>query len=199
MIPANAPTPNHAPNALPSTGPFPILLGSMSMFEVRDLTTTDARAERSMIAFRWPYGVRCPEPACGSVNIRERRSYKRPNELPMQFVCRACDKKFTVRDGCFLRHSPKPLTFWFWAIYLVAATPESDPVTPASLTQVLDVTEDCAADIIERIQEHIRDTVGGIRSPMIPSQISAKTPRPLHVTSTSGPDEPSHTGRRAPQ
>ena len=131
------------------------------MFEVRDLAATDAKAERSVIAFRWPYGVRCPEPGCGSTNIRECRGYKRPNELPVQFECRACGKKFTVRDGCFLRRSPKPFTFWLWAIYLVATTSESDPVTPASLTQLLDVTQDCAADIIERIQEHIRDTGGG--------------------------------------
>ena len=161
MITAQAPASHHAPHALPSTRPLPILLGSMSMPEVYDLTKTPATSERSVIAFRWPYGVRCPEPDCGSDDIRERRCNRRPNELPARFVCRVCDRHFTVRDEYFLQRSPKPLTFWFWAIYLVAATSGSDPVTPASLTRLLDVSKDCAANIIERIQEHIRDTSGG--------------------------------------
>ena len=162
MITTHAPASHHAPDALlPSTRPLPILLGSLSMPEVYDLIKTPAMAEWAMIAFRWPYGVRCPEPHCGSENVRPRRSLKCPDKPPVYFVCRACRKTFTVRTRYFLRDSPKPLTWWFWAIYLVAATSGSDPVTPASLTRLLDVTKDCAADIIQRIQDHIRDTGGG--------------------------------------
>lgn len=132
----------------------------MSMPEVYNLTKTPAAAERATITFRWPDGVRCPEPHCGSENIRLRRCNKRPNELPVRFFCQDCRKHFTVRTRYFLRHSSKCFVFWCWAIYLVAAT-GSDPVTPASLTRLLDVTSTCAADIIKRIREHIRDTGGG--------------------------------------
>ena len=123
------------------------------MFEVHDLATTEPKAERSSITYRWPYRVRCPTPGCGSENIRERRGYKRTNSTPVRFVCQACGHQFTVRTGYFLARSAIPFQTWFWALYLVMATSELEPVTPASLVRQLGVSEESADYMIQRIRD----------------------------------------------
>ena len=135
-----------------------VLLGLLSMLEVHYLATSETVAERSLIAYRWPHGVRCPTLACGSENVRECRGYKRPNELPVRFVCKACGRRFTVRDGYFLARSPLSFRTWLWALYLMTATPELEPECQASLIRQLGAAEDSARSMIRRIKDHIRDT-----------------------------------------
>ena len=158
MIPTSIPTPHRAPHPPPATRPLRILLGSLPMLEVCDLAITEAEAERSWIAYRWSYGVRCPTPDCGSETIRKRRGYKRTNEVPVRFFCQACGRGFTVRTNYFLAESALPFQVWFWALYLVMATSELEPVTPASLVRQLGVSEGCAGHMIQRILDNIRDT-----------------------------------------
>ena len=86
----------------------PTLLGSLRQLSILDLiiqTKTEAEAERSWIAYRWPHGVRCPRPGCSSDWIRERRGYKRPNALPVTFFCRGCGQPFTVRTYYVMKNS----------------------------------------------------------------------------------------------
>ena len=130
------------------------------MLEVHDLATSEAVAERSLIAYRWPHGVRCPRPACGSDSVRECRGYKRPNELPVKFVCEVCGHEFTVRDGYFLFGSTLPFRTWLWALYLMTANPELEPECQASLVRQLGVAEDSARSMIRRIKNHIPDANG---------------------------------------
>ena len=161
------------------------------MLEVQDLAASNAVAGRSLIAYRWPNGVWCPY--CGSDSVRECRSHKPPNEQPVYFACESCGSRFTVRDGYFLAESPLSFTTWLWALYLLKSSSELEPATQASLIRQLGVGGTTARDMIRRIREHTPDAGGWARAgPMAPSGLNAKTPRPLHVTSTSGPDEPSH-------
>ena len=128
------------------------------MLEVHDLAASEAISERSIIGYRWPFGARCPRPGCGSENVRECRSWKRPNESPVRFVCKACGRRFTVRDGYFLARSPLSFQTWLWALYLIASAPELEPVTPASLVRQLGVDENSARTMLRRIEDYIRDT-----------------------------------------
>ena len=138
----------------------------MSMAEVFDLIKTEVEAERSLIAYRWPDGPGCPKTGCGSQDIRECKGYARANELPINFVCRACDRRFTVRTGYFLSESPISFRTWFWALYLVLTATERDPITQASVVRLLGVSEACAPSVIERIRKHIRDPVSWTGAPI---------------------------------
>ena len=129
------------------------------MLEVHDLAASNAVAGRSLIAYRWPNGVWCPH--CGSDSVRECRSHKPPNGRPVYFACADCKHRFTVRDGYFLAESPLSFKTWLWALYLVTASSELDPVTQASLVRQLGVGEKTARDIIQRIRDHTKTSVGG--------------------------------------
>ena len=120
MITANVPA--IFPIFPPVSELFRVRLPDLSILEVYELTKDAAKAERVIIAYRWPYGPRCPEQGCGSLHIRQCRGYKRANELPIRFVCIACGRRFTVRTGYFLSGSSLPFTVWLWALYLVLST-----------------------------------------------------------------------------
>lgn len=168
-------------------------LPAMSTPEVYDLTKTEADAERSLIAYRWPYGPICPVTGCGSRDIRECRGYKRANELPVNYVCRACRRRFTVRTGYFLSESSLSFRTWFWALYLVLTATELDPITQTSLVRLLGVAWASAPSIIQRIRAHTRDPAKWTGVPDDrANQPTRQTPRPPYVTSNDGPDEPSH-------
>ena len=168
------------------------------MLEVQDLAASNAEAGRSLIAYRWPNGVWCPR--CGSDSVRECRSHQPPSKQPVYFACASCGTRFTVRDGYFLADSSLNFMTWFWALYLVKASSELEPATQASLIRQLGVGEKTARDMIRRIRNHTPDASGWARAgPMNPFRTQRKkTPRPLHVTSTSGPDEPSHRETNPP-
>ena len=125
------------------------------MAEVFDLVKTETNAERSLIAYRWPDGPRCPETDCGSQDIRECKGFARANELPVNFVCKACGRRFTVRTGYFLSESSLSFKTWFWALYLVLTGTERDPITPASVVRLLGIAEASAPSIIRRIRDHV--------------------------------------------
>ena len=138
----------------------PTLLGSLGQLAILDLiiqARTEAVAERSWIAYRWPHGVRCPRPGCSSDWIRERRGYKRPNALPVTFCCRGCGQPFTVRTYYVMENSPLGFRTWLWATYLVAAAAaHGAAVYPAFLARKLGVTHETAGKILQRIDPYHR-------------------------------------------
>ena len=156
LTPPPIPAPHRDLISPPKTLTFRVLLWSLSMLEIRDLADSNATAQRSLIAYRWPYGVWCPY--CGSKNVRECRSHKPPNERLVYFACEDCKDRFSVRTGYFLAKSPLSFKTWLWALYLVTTASELEPVTPASLTRQLGVSEASAEYMIRRIRDHIRDT-----------------------------------------
>ena len=98
------------------------------MLEVFDLhahseESADQAADRLPLAARGRV-LECAKPDCGSEDVRPCRSFKRPKKIPVQFRCRTCGHRFTVRDNYFLSDSTIPLRVWLWALYLVEATSE---------------------------------------------------------------------------
>ncbi len=194
MIPKPFPDLHSAPRQSTAPGTFVSRpLGSLSMPEVLDLhANSEESAGQALIAYRWPYGVECTKPDCGSNDVRPCRSFKIPKKIPAQFYCRICRHRFTVRDNYFLSDSTKPLRVWLWALYLVEATSEFEPAIPATLSRQLGVSEACAAYMIWRIRQHVPGPAGP-REPI--EKTHCKTPKPHHVDSTDDSGEPSHQER----
>ena len=166
MIPPYIPTSCRAPHPPPATQPLRIPLESLSMFEVTDLAASEVNSERSIMDYRWPCGrARCPRLGCNSANVRERRGYKRRNQLPVKFVCQTCGRPFTVRTNYFLDRSGLPFGTWVWALYIVVATSEDEPPTPALLVRELGVSEASATFMLRRIRKHIQTSADGLGRP----------------------------------
>ena len=208
MSPKRIPTallqpPTPATEPLPPT-PATVLrrtpLRLLSMVQVSDLTTTEARSERVLIEYRWPWGrVLCPHPDCGSADVRECRSYKHSEPTPVQFVCRTCGKRFTVRTAYFLAGSSLPFQTWVWALYIVLATPEQEPPTAASLVRDLGVAEGTAGYLVSRLREHIQGIGRGPGRPRpyreTPTQKGGGRPM---LPAPSGPTKPSQSPGEPP-
>ena len=163
MRPQYISTSTSSPAPAPATQLLPAPLGSLSMLQVSDLTTTEALSERLLIDYRWPSGrVLCPHPGCGSADVQESHGYKFANQLPVKFVCRQTGvHRFTVRTDYFLAGSQLPFQTWVWALYIVLATPEHAPPTPASLVRDLGVAETSAGFMLSRLREHLQDISRG--------------------------------------
>ena len=201
LSPKYVPTSSPAPHPTPAPQLLQTPLGSLSMLQVSDLTATEERSERVLIDYRWPLGrVLCPEPGCGSADVRESRGYKYPNHLPVRFVCQTGGHRFTVRTNYFLDRSPLPFKTWVWALYIVLATLEHETPAPASLVRDLGVAEDTAHYILSRLRDHLQD-IGPRPGPpqTTPGNASRKTLRPLHVTSTRRPQRTKPPGEKPPQ
>ena len=142
----------------PAHGLSSTLLGHLAQLSMPDLIAqarTEAQAERAWIDFRWPHGVKCPRPGCGSASTRERRSHTRRKKSSVTFVCRGCDQPFTVRTHYVMEESPLGFRTWLWAAYLVAATiAHGAAMYPALLSRRLGVTHKTADDILQRIDPH---------------------------------------------
>ena len=134
------------------------LLGNLAQLSMLDLIAqarTETQAERAWIGFRWPHGVKCPRPGCGSTSARERRSHTRRKKSSVTFVCRGCGQPFTVRTHYVMEESPLGFRTWLWAAYLVAATiAHGAAVYPSLLSRRLGVTHKTAGDILQRIDPH---------------------------------------------
>ena len=194
LIPTCIPTSCRAPHPPPATQPLQIPLESLSMLEVSDLAASEVNSERSIIDYRWPCGrARCPHLDCSSAKVRERRGYKRRNQLPVQFVCQTCGRPFTVRTNYFLARSRLPFRTWFWALYIVVATSEDEPPTPALLVRELGVSEASATFMLRRIRKHVQTSADCRGRPRPHQEMpTGRDQGRSMLPAPSGPNEPSH-------
>ena len=84
------------------------------------IASTERTAERWLIKYRWPDGVRCPH--CGSPDVRE--GVPRTEATETRFQCTACSRFFTVRTNHFTAY-PAAVSFreWLLAMYLMVSEP----------------------------------------------------------------------------
>ena len=68
----------------------------MSIVQLVRMFPDEAAAEQWFVDERWPDGVHCP--ACGSLNVQERRTRK-----PQPYRCRDCRKDFSVKTGTLMQ------------------------------------------------------------------------------------------------
>src|SRR6516164_219127 len=71
---------------------------------------TEEACEQYLAACRWPEGFICPR--CG-----HRRAYELANQRRWQ--CAGCRHQVSLTAGTVLHRTKIPLTYWFWAVYLM--------------------------------------------------------------------------------
>ena len=87
----------------------------MTLVEAVQRFSDEAEVEQMFIDARWPKGVTCPNPDCGSNNIQHRA-----NRKPAPFRCRACRKDFSVKTGTVMESSKLQLSKWALTAYLMS-------------------------------------------------------------------------------
>ena len=88
---------------------------------VREMFSTEEKAEDWFVSVRWPDGVKCARCESDQLSVRENRN-------PMPFHCKFCRKYFSVRTNTPLQHSR--LLCGCGDLRYITATPISGALTP---------------------------------------------------------------------
>lgn len=114
---------------------------------------SDERCREELEASRWPNGPICPK--CGVDNpYRIERRSRTKNIVSKLYRCRACRKDYTATVGTIFEDSHIPLSKWFAAIYLMAASKKG--MSAHQLHRQLDITYKSAWFMCHRIREAMR-------------------------------------------
>lgn len=116
--------------------------------------TDDNAAREAMEAVLWPYGPVCPH--CGSLDRIGKVSGK--SARPGLYYCGECKKQFTVTVGTIFERSKVPLSKWWLAVHLMAASKKG--VSAHQLHRMLGVTYQTAWFMEHRIRTAM--TAGGL-------------------------------------
>ncbi len=114
----------------------------MSLKEFRRRFQTEEACEAYLFQQRWPRGFVCPK--CGGTGcyqIHGRREY----------VCKQCHRQSSVTAGIVLHRTHLPLTFWFWAIYLVAR--DKRGISAVQLSHELEISYSGAWYLLHRLRK----------------------------------------------
>ena len=106
----------------------------------------DAAAEKWFIKTRWPNGIACPRPGCGSMNVLKKSKHK-----TMRFQCRDCRRFFSVRTGTVMEKSPLGYQTWVIAMYLQSTSLKG--VSSMKLHRDLGISQKSAWYLGHRIRE----------------------------------------------
>jgi transposase-like protein len=82
----------------------------MTLPEVNEMYSTDARCRELLERLRWPEGVMCPR--CNDTRVSRLKEYAR-------YECVGCEYQFTVTSGTIFHDSHLPLPIWFLATLLL--------------------------------------------------------------------------------
>lgn len=82
----------------------------MTLPEVNEMYSTDARCRELLERLRWPEGVMCPR--CKDNRVSRLKDYAR-------YECVGCEYQFTVTSGTIFHDSHMPLPVWFLATLLI--------------------------------------------------------------------------------
>jgi len=82
----------------------------MTLPEVNQLYSTDARCRELLERLRWPEGVMCPR--CKDTRVSRLKDYAR-------YECVGCEYQFTVTSGTIFHDSHLPLPIWFVSVLLL--------------------------------------------------------------------------------
>jgi transposase-like protein len=77
----------------------------------------ETAARLALENLRWPEGVRCPRPGCGSTEVAKIGGEKQTHRNGL-FNCRTCRRQFTVTVGTVMHRSKVPLTKWMQVAHL---------------------------------------------------------------------------------
>jgi transposase-like protein len=123
----------------------------MSAADIQATACTDETAAREAIErLIWPNGPYCPH--CGSLEKIGKIEGK--SARPGLYYCGACKKQFTVTVGTIFERSKVPLSKWWFAIHLLAASKKG--ISSNQLSRMLGVTVQTAWFMSHRIREAMR-------------------------------------------
>jgi transposase-like protein len=91
-------------------GDFGLRGAGMTLPEVNEMYSTDARCRELLERLRWPEGVMCPR--CNDTRVSRLKEYAR-------YECVGCEYQFTVTSGTIFHDSHLPLPIWFLATLLL--------------------------------------------------------------------------------
>jgi transposase-like protein len=91
-------------------GDFGLRGDAMTLPEVNEMYSTDARCRELLERLRWPEGVMCPR--CKDTRVSRLKDYAR-------YECVGCEYQFTATSGTIFHDSHLPLPIWFLATLLL--------------------------------------------------------------------------------
>jgi transposase-like protein len=118
------------------------------------------RAEKYAEAIRWPNGVACPRPDCGSMAVAYLKNARR-------WYCNDCKRKFSAKVNSIFEESPIPFTKWLPAIWMIAN--HRNGVSSCELARALGVTQKTAWFMLHRIRLAIETGSLGIMTGTVES------------------------------
>ena len=116
----------------------------LSMVEVHDMFSTNAKAEAWLAKARWPNGVACPR--CGSDRVKTGATH-----ASQPYRCRDCQSRFSVRTGTVMAEGKVKYRQWALAIYLFATNLKG--VSSMKLHRDLGVTQKTAWFLAHRLRQ----------------------------------------------
>lgn len=96
------------------------------------------------VQIRWPDGVSCPRPGCGSRHVAYLKNVQR-------WYCNDCKKQFSAKVGTVFGDSPIGLDKWLPAIWLLASN--RNGISSHELARALKVSQKTAWFMLHRIRE----------------------------------------------
>ncbi|HTW84144.1 MAG TPA: IS1595 family transposase [Candidatus Sulfotelmatobacter sp.] len=95
------------------------------------------------VAIRWPNGMACPRPGCGSADVA-------PIKGRNAWRCRECDRQFTAKVGTIFEDSPIGFDKWLPAMWLLSA--DRNGVSSCEVARSLGVTQKTAWFMLHRLR-----------------------------------------------
>ena len=121
--------------------------------------TDETAAREHLEAVRWPGGPICPH--CGNSNQDRLAKVQgeKQSHRPGLFYCNECKGQFTVTVGTVFERSKIPLSKWWLAMHLMAASKKG--MSAHQMHRMLGISYKSTWFLMHRIREAMRDGVAG--------------------------------------
>lgn len=118
-----------------------------SIHQLMQEYNTEDKCREWFVQHRWPNGVECP--FCGNKDGEKTICRLSKGAEKGCFLCRACKKKFSVRNNSFMGKSRIPYSKWLMAIYFVINHKRG--ISSLQLARNIGVTQSTAWFMAQRI------------------------------------------------
>lgn len=118
--------------------------------------TDETAAREHLEAVRWPEGPICPH--CGNSDPEKiaKIEGKKQSHRPGLHYCNECKGQFTVTVGTVFERSKLPLSKWWLAMHLMAASKKG--ISAHQMHRMLGISYKSSWFLMHRIREAMRDT-----------------------------------------
>jgi len=128
----------------------------MTLLDVHELFSTDAKCRELLKRLRWPDGLECPRCKAKSVPLETTKDL---------LYCKDCDYQFTVTSGTIFHDSHLPLIKWFTAVYLLCESRKG--MSANQIKRMLGVSYKTAWYLCHRIRAAMR----AVEQPMLDGKV----------------------------